>query len=343
MKMKAIILPKHGGTDVLDYIDDFEKPSPQKGEVLVKVAVSGINNVDSVNRVGYPGIVFPLPHILGADIAGTVVELGEGVDNVALGTKVIVYPLIACNRCQLCHEGRPNICLNWKFFGLHLKGGYAEYVSVPQENIIPLPLPFDEAPAVPVAGLTAYHALKTVGQLRDGQTFFIWGGSGGLGTIAIQVAKYLGATVIATAGSKEKLDVMSKLGADYVFNRKTDDIPAEVKKIAPNGVDLLMDYVGPETFDRSFGMLKKGGTMLLCGIITGRETNFSIHQAYLRHLSVKGLYMGSKAEMIELIGLMEQGKILPHIGKILPLKDAAIGHELMDRGESIGKITLRVE
>ena len=341
--MKAIILPKHGGTEVLQYVEDFEKPSPKRGEILVKVAVSGINNVDSVNRTGYPGIVFPLPHILGADIAGTAVELGEGVENVAVGSRVIVYPLISCGVCQLCREGKSNICLNWKFFGLHLKGGYAEYVAVPQENIIPYSLPFEDAPSIPVAGLTAYHALKTVGKLREGQIFFIWGGSGGLGTIAIQVAKHLGATVIATGGTKEKMDVMSKLGADYVLNRKTDNVPSEVNKIFPNGVDLLMDYVGPETFDKSFGMLKKGGTMLLCGIITGRETNFSIHMTYLRHLSVKGLYMGSKAEMIELMGLMEQGKVRPHIGKILPLKEVAEGHRLMDMGESIGKIALKVE
>lgn len=341
--MKAVILPEHGGQEVLKYVDDFEKPVPKRGEVLIKVATSGINNVDVVNRIGYPGIVFPLPHILGADIAGTVAELGDGVENVTLGSKVIVYPLISCGQCQLCREGNPNICLNWKFFGLHLKGSYAEYVAVPAENIMPLSLPFDEAPAVPVAGLTAYHGLKNVGQLREGQVFFIWGGSGGLGTIAIQVAKYLGATVIATASSKQKLDIMSSLGADYVFNRKTADIPAEVKKIAPNGVDLLLDYVGPETFEKSFGMLKKGGTMLLCGIITGRETNLSIHQTYLRHLNIKGLYMGTKSEMQELLNLMTAGKIKPYIGSVLPLSAAAEGHRLMESGESIGKMTLRIE
>jgi NADPH:quinone reductase-like Zn-dependent oxidoreductase len=339
--MKAVVMPAHGGREVLSY-GELEKPLPGKGEVLVKVAFTGVNHVDLVNRRGYPGITVPLPHVLGSDIAGTIAELGEGVDGLTVGSPVVVYPLIGCGNCSACNEGRANICLNWKFIGLHLRGGYGEYVSVPAQNVIPLSIPFDKAMAIPVAGLTAYHALKNVGELRSGQTFFIWGGAGGLGSMAIQIARHLGARVIATGGTPEKLETMKRLGADFVLDRRQDDVIGEVKKIAPDGVDLILDYVGPETFPKSFGMLKKGATMLLCGIITGRETTVSLHQTYLRHLSIKGLYMGTMTEMRELLALVEAGNIKPHIGRVLPLQDAAEGHRLMEAGESIGKIALRV-
>jgi NADPH2:quinone reductase len=340
--MKAVIFPQHGGREVLQFVSDFPKPSPGRGEILIRVKTAGINNVDLVNRRGYPGITIPLPHILGGDIAGEVAELGEGVDGPEVGTRVVVYPLIGCGTCPQCRDGKPNICLQWRFIGMHINGGYAEYVSVPAENVLPISISYEEAVTLPVAGLTAYHGLVTEGGLKPNQAFFIWGGAGGLGSMAIQIAKRLGATVIATAGSGEKLEFMRKLGADYVFNRHKDDLTAEVKKIAPHGVDLVLDYVGPQTFQTSFDMLKKGGTMLLCGIITGRETNFSIHQTYLRHLSIRGIYLGTQSEMRELLELVEKRNIKPVIGKTLPLKDASEGHRLMEAGESIGKIALSV-
>jgi NADPH:quinone reductase-like Zn-dependent oxidoreductase len=341
--MKAVILPRHCGKEVLQYVEDFPTPVPGKGEVLIRVRATGINYVDLVNRRGYPGIAFPLPHILGGDIAGEVAALGEGVVIPTVGTKVVVYPLIGCGHCPQCAEGKPNICQNWRFLGLHLKGGYAEYVAVPAENTLAITIPYEEAVTIPVAGLTAYHGLVTVGRLKAGQTFFIWGGAGGLGSMAIQIAKHLGATVIATAGSEKKLEFMRRLGADHVFNRTTDDVPAAVKKIAPHGIDLLLDYVGPQTFPTSFELLKKGGTMLLCGIITGRETNFSIHQTYLRHLSIRGIYLGTRNELRALLGLVEKRSIKPCVGMTLPLADAAEGHRLVESGESIGKVALRVE
>jgi NADPH:quinone reductase-like Zn-dependent oxidoreductase len=341
--MKAIVIARHGGREVLQYVTDFQKPSPAKGEILIRVGTSGINNVDLVNRIGYPGITIPMPHILGADIAGTVAELGAGVFGPAVGASVTVYPLIACGNCALCAEGKPNICLNWKFIGMHLKGGYAEFISVPAENVIPISITEEEAVTVPVAGLTAYHGLKNVGQLKAGQTLFIWGGAGGLGSMAIQIARHLGATVIAVAGSEKKLEFMMSLGADYVLNRFKDDVAAEVKKIAPAGVDLVFDFVGPQSFPVNFAMLKKGGTLILCGILTGRETNFSIHMTYLRHLSLKGLYMGTKGEMQELLQLVEKRQIKPCTGSVLSLADAAEGHRIMEANESIGKIALKIE
>ncbi|MBM3329908.1 MAG: zinc-binding dehydrogenase [Calditrichaeota bacterium] len=343
--MKAITIPRHGERDVLTYTSDQPTPVPVSGEVLIQIACTGINHVDLVVRRGYPSIPIPLPHIPGGDITGTVLEAGPDVSRDLIGKRVVVYPLIACGKCQLCREGRPNLCLGWKYFGLHLKGGYAEYCTVPAGNCFVLPdsISFDSAAGLPIAGLTALHALKGVGGLSAGQTFFIWGGAGGLGTIAIQIAKRLGATVIATAGSDDRLALMTSLGADHVFNRKRDDVPAEVMKLCPAGVDLIIDYVGPETFPKSFQMVKKGGRILLCGIITGREVpNFSLHMTYLRHLSIQGLYLGTKVEMQEIIDLAASGAVKVQVGAELPLAEAARAQQMLEEGAVAGKIVLRV-
>ena len=341
--MNAIALYEHGGADKLVFTTDFPTPVIGPDEVLIEVKATAVNRVDLVVRGGYPGIQVPLPHVLGGDIAGTIAEIGAGVKGFTIGQRVVTWPLIACGKCALCSEGKENLCLNWKYFGLHRHGGYAQFVAAPAASLLGLPesVSFEEATALGVAGLTAYHAITTVGHLERGQSFFIWGGSGGVGTIAIQLAKMTGATVAATAGKDNKLTVMQKLGADHVFNHYTEDVAARMKELFPAGVDLIIDYVGPATFPKSFDLLKKGGTMLLCGILTGRETNFSIHQTYLRHLSVKGLYLGTKAEMQELLSLTAERKVKPVIGSTLPLREAAAAHALMAKGEHLGKIVLK--
>ena len=341
--MNAIALYEHGGADKLVFTTDFPKPIIGPNEVLIEVKATAVNRVDLVVRGGYPGIQVGLPHVLGGDIAGTVAEVGADVKGFSIGQRVVTWPLIACGKCALCSEGKENLCLNWKYFGLHRHGGYAQFVAAPAASLLGLPesVSFEEATALGVAGLTAYHAITTVGQLERGQSFFIWGGSGGVGTIAIQLAKMTGATVAATAGKDDKLAALQNLGADHVFNHYTEDVASRVKEQFPAGVDLIIDYVGPATFPKSFDLLKKGGTMLLCGIPTGRETNFSIHQTYLRHLSVKGLYLGTKAEMHELLSLTAERKVKPVIGSVFPLREAAAAHTLMVKGEHLGKIVLK--
>ena len=340
--MNAVALYEHGGADKLVFVSDFPDPKVGPDEVLIHVEATAVNRVDLVVRGGYPGIQIPLPHVLGGDIAGTVAEVGSTVKDFAIGQRVVTWPLIACGACALCAEGKENLCLNWKYFGLHRHGGYAQTVAAPAASLLRLPesISFAEATALGVAGLTAYHAVITVGQLMRGQLFFIWGGSGGVGTIAIQLAKMVGATVVATAGKDSKLAVLKKLGADHVLNHNTDDVPAIVRDLFPAGVDLIIDYVGPATFSKSFDLLKKGGSMLLCGILTGRETTLSIHQTYLRHLNVKGLYLGTKMEMHELLKLTDQHNVKPVIGSTLPLREAARAHTMMTDGEHLGKIVL---
>jgi NADPH2:quinone reductase len=242
-------------------------------------------------------------------------------------------------------KGRPSLSPKWKYFGMHNNGSYAEYVSVHKGSLVKLPdnVSFDDAAALPVAGLTAFHAVKTVGNLRQGETFFIWGGTSGLGVIAVQLAVNSGANVIATAGTDEKAGLLEKLGVKNIFNHYKDkDIAGEVLKLTGGyGADVVLDYIGPATYEQSFKMVRKGGKILWCGIMTGRETNVSIHMTYLRHISLMGLYLGEINELKELVSIVSAGKVRPHISEVLPLKEAAKAHTLIQEGKVKGKVILK--
>ncbi len=228
---------------------------------------------------------------------------------------------------------------------MHLKGSYAQFVSVPEVNLVKLDnsKSFEEACTLPVAGLTAYHSVVSVGNLKENDVFFFWGGSSGLGAFAIQLAKLQGATVITTVGNDKKRAVVESLGADYVFNHHNDDVVSNVLKLFPKGVDLVLDYVGSATFDKSLAMLRKNGKLLVCGMITSPEVSLNLQRFYIRHLNISGLYLGSPSEFKALVNLFNEGKVRPRIDKIFDLKDAPKAHKYMESGEHIGKILLAVD
>ncbi len=342
--MKAVILNENGGPDKLICTEDFPVPELKPDEVLVKIKATTINRADLVIRTGYPGLSLNFPHILGGDIAGVVEKTGSGVKSFKPGERVISWSLVACGECEWCKRGRGGLCFNWQYFGMHRRGSYAEYTAVPKSSLIRLPdnVSFEDAACLPVAGLTAYHALGSIGKLQNGETFFIWGGASGLGMMAIQIAKNIGAKVFATAGTDEKIKRLKDLGVDHIFNHRTEeDIPEKVFALTDNrGIDAVLDYIGPATHPKSFQMVKKGGRILWCGIMTGREATISIHQTYLRHISLLGLYLGEKEELEGLVQLVSQGKVKPYIGETLSLKDAAKGHQLIGEGKVTGKIVM---
>jgi NADPH:quinone reductase-like Zn-dependent oxidoreductase len=343
--MKAIILNEHGSTDVLKYTEAFKTPFISSDEVLVKIESTSVNRVDLLIRGGYPGLNLNFPHILGGDIAGTITEKGSNVTGFSTGDRVVCWPIVITEDDDFVKRDRPSLSPKWKYFGMHMNGSYAEYASVHKGSLVKLPdnVSFDEAAALPVAGLTACHAVNTVGNLKKGETFFIWGGTSGLGIIAVQLALNSGAEVIATAGSEEKAELLNKLGVKTVFNHYNDkDIAGEVLKLTNGyGADVVLDYIGPATYEQSFRMARKGGKILWCGIMTGRETTVSIHLTYLRHVSLMGLYLGEINELEALVKCVSEGKVKPHISEVLQLKDAAKAHVLMKEGKTAGKIILK--
>lgn len=343
--MKALYLTKNGNIDSFKYDTDFPVPGIESDEVLVKVKATSINRVDIVIRNGYPGLNLNFPHIPGGDISGVIESTGSDVRMFKNGDRVIAWPLVVKDKDKWTIKNRPGLSPNRKFFGMELNGSYAEYTVVPENSLIRLPdnVTFEDAACLPIAGLTAYHALFGVGNIQSGQNFFIWGGTSGLGTIAVQLAKSTGAKVFATAGNEEKTEFLKNLGVDYIFNHyENKNILKEVLEITDGtGVDVVLDYVGPHSYETSFNMLTNGGKLLWCGMITGRETNVSIHQTYFRHLSIMGLFLGEKFELEALLKYISERKIKPVIYKKLELQNAGEGHTLMDTGKIIGKVILK--
>jgi len=342
--MKAVLLNNHGGPEVLEYVEKFPMPEIKQNEVLIRVKATSLNQVDTVLRKGYPGMSLNYPHIIGGDIAGEVFAIGAGVSEELINARVVVYPIVLPEIKDPKYKGREHLNAGWKYFGMHINGSYCEYVAVPAENCIRIPneISFEEAACLPIAGLTAYSGLVNVGRLKEKETFMIWGGSGGMGTMAIQIAKASGAIVVATCNSDEKVEFLKNLGADYVFNRETDDIVTEVKALFPKGIDLILDYVGPATFDKSFQLVATGGKIILCGMITGREVTFNIQQTYFRQISICGFYLGAMHDFYNLMQLVIAGEVKPIIHKVYDLKDIQQAHKDLDEGNFIGKLVVRI-
>ncbi|HUX12997.1 MAG TPA: zinc-binding dehydrogenase [Spirochaetia bacterium] len=337
--MRAMIIKSYGGPEVLGMRTDFPEPVPKDGsgaeEVLVRVEATGVNRMDILVRNGYPGLTTPLPHICGADIAGTLAQTGE---------RVVIYPLLSCGTCAMCRAGRTNLCLNWRSIGLHEKGGYAEYVSVPRKNVFTLPaeISYDEAVALPVAGLTAYHALKTVANVQKGDTVFVWGGAGILGSMAVQIARAAGARVISAASSDERVEVLRQLGADVAINRERENILERVAAETDGGVDIVLDPIGQATMAQSLEMLTNGGRLLLCGILGGKIAEINIHLTYYHHRSIHGLFLGTRDDMAEVIRLVAGRSVIPLIDSVRPLSEAAEAHRKLESGNNTGKMVLRI-
>jgi NADPH:quinone reductase-like Zn-dependent oxidoreductase len=338
-----MLLVQHGGSEGLR-MAEVPDPAPGPGEALVRVHATGVNHMDLLVRAGYPGIPVSLPHVLGGDVVGTVAALGEGASAVRVGERVVAAPVVSCGHCEMCAGRWPHLCSRWRYLGLHRPGGYAELIALPTRNLVPLPdsIGWSEATALPVAGLTAYHALCGLAELRAGQTLLLWGGAGSVGSMAISIARSLGVRAIVSASTAEKRALALRLGAELALDPRDPHLEERVRAAAPAGVDAVLDYVGAETFPRSFGLLKKGGQLLVCGMIGGREAPLSLHQTYLRHVTIRGLYLGTVDELRALVALAAAGRVRPFVGATLPLERAAEAQALLESRRNLGKVALAV-
>ncbi len=341
--MKAIILNQHGGPEVLRYTE-VPEPKISPAEVLVRVRACALNHLDLWVRRGLPGISIPMPHIPGSDIAGEVAKVGELVTRVRVGQKVVLSPGLSCGQCEACLAGTDNLCRQYTIFGYMVDGGCAEFVRSPEVNVMPYPgdLSFEEAAAVPLVFLTAWHMLVGRAQLRPGEDVLVLGAGSGVGSAAIQIAKLVGAQVIATAGSEEKVKKARELGADHVINHSKQDIAAEVKRITNRkGVEVVFEHVGTATWEKSLGSLAASGRLVTCGATTGYAGQVDIRYLFSRHITILGSYMGSKAELHHVLKLVAARKLKPVVDRVMPLAQCAQAHELMERRQQFGKIVLK--
>lgn len=342
--MKAIVFSRHGGPEVLRYTEVAE-PKVGAGEVLVRVRACALNHLDLWVRNGLRGVQIPLPHIPGSDIAGEVVKVGEGVRRAKVGQKVVLAPGVSCNTCDDCLAGNDNLCRRYTIFGYMIDGGCAEYVRAPQVNVLfkPERLSFEEAAAVPLVFLTAWHMLVTRAQLKPGEDVLVLGAGSGVGSAAVQIAKLHGARVFATAGSEAKLEKARELGANELINHSKQDIADEVKKRTnKRGVDVVFEHVGQATWEKSLASLAPAGRLVTCGATTGPQAKIDIRRLFVNQWSVLGSYMGTRAELLTVLRLVARGTLQPVVDRVFPLAEAAAAHAHLEHREQFGKVVLRV-
>jgi NADPH:quinone reductase-like Zn-dependent oxidoreductase len=340
--MKAVVFHEHGGADVLRY-EDRPDPTIRANEVLVEVRACALNHLDVWARGGLPGIEIKLPHILGNDIAGVVREVGEIADWVKPGDEVLLQPGVSCGHCMECLSGRDNLCPDYDILGYRRDGGYAELVAAPAVNVVAKPknISFEEAAALPLVTVTAWHMLVTRAQLQPGEDVLIHAAGSGVGSIGIQIARLRGARVIATAGSDEKLEKARELGADECVNYTNADWAKEVRRLtAKKGCEVVFEHTGAETWGGSISSLAKNGRLVTCGATSGFDARTDLRQVFYRHLSLLGSFMGSKAELLEAMKFVERGKIRAVVDRALPLTEARRAHELMRDRAQFGKLVL---
>lgn len=341
--MKAIIFDHHGGPEVLQF-RQVADPQIKSDEILVAVRACALNHLDVWVRNGLPGIKIPLPHILGNDVAGVVREVGDLVTWVKIGDEVMVQPGVSCGHCIECLTGNDSMCDEYDMIGYRRDGGYAELVAVPGVNSIPKPknLSWPEAAALPLVTLTAWHMLVARAQIKPGEDILIHAAGSGVGSIAIQIAKLHGASVITTAGSDAKLAKARELGADETINYSSEDWPKQIKRLTNGrGVDIVFEHTGAATWPGSIAALKNNGRLVTCGATSGYDAHTDLRQVFYRHLTLLGSFMGSKAELLEAMKFIETGKIRAIVDRVLPLSDAREAHELIENRAQFGKIVLK--
>ena len=323
-QMKTIQVSEFGDSGVLEHVE-IERPSPGEGEILVEVKSAGVNYADTMRRRNQYLEETPLPFVPGSEIAGTVAELGPGAEDVSEGDRVVT---------------------------LLGTGGYADYAVVSAQNLIPIPdkMDFDEAAAIPLQGLTAYHVLKTSGMLEEGESVVVHAAAGGVGTLAVQMAKLMDANpVIATASTQEKLDLAKELGADVLINYTEDDWPEQVREATGGeGADVILEMVGGNFIQKNLECLATFGRVVVYGAASGERGSLVPMNLMYKNHTVAGFYLPqimSRPELFgpslkEMLGWISSGDLKLTVSARYPLEQASEAHEALEGRQTTGKIVL---
>lgn len=341
MTMQAMVLREHGGPDVLR-AEQLPIPAPGPGEVRVRIRAIGVNHLDVWVRRGGPAFRLEYPHRLGSDIAGTIDAAGPGVA-AAAGTKVVLQPGLACGRCAACLDGHDNLCRYYRILGENAQGGYAEYIVVPEVNLAPYPerLDFVQAAAGLLPYLTAWQMVVHKARVRPGDVVLVHGAGSGVGSAAIQIAKLHGARVLTTASSAAKLERAKQIGADLGIDYTAADFAAICRaETGKRGVDAVIEHVGGEVFAASIKAVKNGGRIVTCGATAGFHPAIDLRHVFFRQIEILGSTMGSKADLLAVLGHIAAGRLEPVVDRVLPLSQAAEAHTVLEERRVFGKVVL---
>ena len=343
--MKVVRFHEFGGPEVLKY-EEVPAPQLRKDQVLIRVKACALNHLDLWVRKGLPGV--KLPHINGSDVAGEIAEVGEYITDLKAGQRVLLAPMTYCGRCAACLRGEENLCPQFSALGNATDGGNVELMAVPRISVVPIPderkdLTWEQAASVPLVFLTAWHMLVGRCNIKPGDTVLILGAGSGVGSAAIQIAKLFNAIVITTAGDEKKLAKGKELGADFTINHYQQRISEEVKKITnKQGVDIVLEHVGEKTWQESMRSMKPSGKLVTCGATTGPNASFDIRFLFSRQLSFLGSYMGTMAELHEVLRHVFSGKLRPVVDRTFPLAEARAAHDYLEKSAQFGKVVLMV-
>jgi NADPH:quinone reductase-like Zn-dependent oxidoreductase len=314
-------------------------------DVLVQVHTVGLNRLDLFVVEGLPGVNYSFPHIVGSDGAGTVLGVGSEVDRIRPGDRVMINPTLSCGNCPWCLQGEDSLCRRLQVLGEHRSGTAAEYVVVPAENLarVPESMPWAQAAAFSLATLTAWRMLATRGQVQPGETVLIWGVGGGVALAALCIARHLGARTIVTSGADAKLEFARSQGADAVLNHRRVDVAAEMRTLTQGqGVDVIVDSVGEQSWPASLRSLKRGGRLLVCGATSGPMVSMDLRRLFWHQWSILGSTLGNRQEYAEIVRLAEAGKFWPVVDQVLPLERSAAAFQRLQQGEQLGKLVIEV-
>ncbi len=333
---------QHGGPEALTY-ETAPEPAIKANEVLVRVRACALNHLDLFVRAGIPGMRFPLPLVLGSDIAGEVVQVGALCERVQPGWRVLLSPGLSCRQCEACLRGHDTLCRRFTLFGYGRDGGYTELLAAPEYGVIPIPdgLDFESAAAVPLVFLTAWHMLMTRARLEPGEDVLVLAASSGVGSAAIQIAKMFHCRVIATAGGEAKLAKARELGADFVIDHYRQDISAEVRKITgKRGVDVVVEHVGAATWPKSLESLAPDGRVVTCGATTGYDAKLDLRYLFSKQWSLLGSYLGTMGELHQVLKFVFRGQLKAVIDRVYPLAEIAAAHRRLENREQFGKVVV---
>lgn len=343
---RAVHFEEFGDPEVLKVVD-VSTPKPGRGEVLVRVKACAINGFELMIRKGTYTPYETLPHVCGGDVSGVIGEYGpECRADIEVGTPVMLHHVISCGECEPCLRGHVTTCLDYGYLGAKYEGGYADYIVVPERNLVPIPdgISFEKAAAFPLGYGTAWHQVFSRGGLQAGDWFLVMAAGSGIGSAAVQMGRIAGAHIIATAGSDEKCDKALEMGADHAINYSTHDILDEVRRItSKRGVDIVFEHVGGPNFERVLRCVTRNGRLVTCGGVAGYDITFNVAHVFHKQLSIIGSNSGSKAEMLDMLPFLKDGSLDPIIDSVTSLADVVDAHRRLEERKAFGKVVLDVD
>jgi NADPH:quinone reductase-like Zn-dependent oxidoreductase len=340
--MKALYFSQHGELNEIRY---GEVPDPVVGpeDVLVRVRACALNHLDIWVRRGWPSLKLEMPHWCGADVSGEITQVGSAVSEWRLGQRVVVYPGINLFEDEYTRRGEESVSPGYAILGEHVRGGAAELISVPARNLLALPpnVEFPDAAAPLLVSLAAWRMLIHRAGLRAGESVLVVGSGGGVNSMAIQIAKFAGATVFAVAGNAEKAGRARELGADVVLDRSHVEWGKEIYRLtAKRGVDVVVDNVGKATLTASMLAVARGGRIVIIGNTTGPKAEIDIRYIFGKQISLIGSTMGSREDFRTITSLLWEGRLKPVVDRVMPLSRGREAYRIMEKGEHFGKIVL---